>query len=96
MEDDRTSKLHESTENAAGVDAGEDGTIYQDKLRLTTICIALSLTVFISALSNTIIATAIPTITAAFDSYEDIGWYSSGELITVRATRPSQSRIWMY
>ena len=64
----------------------EDESMYPSGLRLATICLALSTAVFIAALSNTIIATAIPRITDAFDSYDDIGWYSSGELITVSAS----------
>lgn len=96
MNDDNTPKLEHSPEESRMADASEDETVYQNKFRLTTICIALSLTVFISALSNTIIATAIPTITAAFDSYEDIGWCSSGELITVSAAHVSRPKIHMY
>ena len=58
--------------------------VYPTGVRLALICLALCATVFLVALSNTIIATAIPSITSAFDSYSDVGWYSSGEFITVR------------
>lgn len=41
--------------------------------------IALCLSVFLVALDNTIIATAIPKITTQFNSLNDVGWYGSGE-----------------
>ncbi|KAJ6036332.1 MFS transporter [Penicillium herquei] len=51
-------------------------------LKLGFIFVALCLTVFLVALDQTIITTAIPTITSQFHSVEDIGWYGSAFLLT--------------
>ena len=55
----------------------EDGAEYPTGLRLALIIIALSLAVFLTALDNSIIATAIPKITDQFNSLPDVGWYGS-------------------
>ncbi|KAJ5326635.1 hypothetical protein MYU51_014499 [Penicillium brevicompactum] len=60
----------------------EDGTEYPTGLKLTLIVLALCLSVFLVALDNSIIATAIPKITDQFHSLEDVGWYGSAYLLT--------------
>ncbi|KAE8407334.1 putative efflux pump antibiotic resistance protein [Aspergillus pseudonomiae] len=55
---------------------------YPSGLKLALVFWALCLTVFLVALDQTIIATAIPTITSQFHSVEDIGWYGSVFLLT--------------
>ncbi|KAH8697990.1 MFS transporter [Talaromyces proteolyticus] len=55
---------------------------YPSGLKLIFIFVALCLTVFLVALDQTIIATAIPTITSQFHSVEDIGWWGSAFLLT--------------
>ena len=82
-----TEKGHLGAEDNGKVEENISEPTYPTGSRLVLICLALCLTVFISALSNTIVATAIPTITAAFHSYDDIGWYTSGELFTVSPKR---------
>ena len=52
-------------------------TAYPTGIKLLAITIALCLAVFLVALDQTIIATAIPRITDEFDSVQDIGWYGS-------------------
>ncbi|EAU32257.1 predicted protein [Aspergillus terreus NIH2624] len=54
---------------------------YPSGIKLTFIFVALCLTVFLVALDQTIIATAIPTITTQFHSIQDIGWYGSAFLL---------------
>jgi len=54
-----------------------EGIDYPSGLKLALISIALCLSVFLMALDNTIIATAIPAITNQFHSQTDIGWYGS-------------------
>ena len=44
-----------------------------------------ALSVFLVALDNTIISTAIPRITDEFQSLDDIGWYGSGFFVTMAA-----------
>ncbi|KAF4418525.1 major facilitator superfamily transporter [Fusarium austroafricanum] len=62
-----------------------DGTTYPTGLRLALVVLALFASVFIVAISQTILATAIPTITTVFRSYNDIAWYNAGEQITAVA-----------
>ena len=50
---------------------------YPTGLKLVVIIVALCLAVFLVALDQTIIATAIPKITDRFNSVRDIGWYGS-------------------
>jgi len=56
----------------------EDGTEYPTGMKLGLITLALCLSVFLMALDNSIIATAIPKITDQFQSLPDVGWYGSG------------------
>ena len=64
---------------------GEDEIIYPSGLKLALITLALCMSVFLVALDNTIIATAIPTITNRFNSLGDVGWYGSAYLLTTAA-----------
>ncbi|KAJ7983025.1 major facilitator superfamily domain-containing protein [Mycena polygramma] len=50
--------------------------------QLALITFALCLSVFLVALDNTIIATALPRITDYFNSLDDVGWYASAYLLT--------------
>ncbi|KAJ6579588.1 putative efflux pump antibiotic resistance protein [Mycena vulgaris] len=50
--------------------------------QLGLITFALCLSVFLVALDNSIIATAVPKITDQFESLDDVGWYGSAYLLT--------------
>ncbi|KAJ7764906.1 major facilitator superfamily domain-containing protein [Mycena metata] len=63
----------------------EDDIVYPEGLELFLITLALCLAVFLIALDNTIIATAIPKITDQFKSLDDVGWYGSAYLLTTSA-----------
>ncbi|KAI1290513.1 MFS general substrate transporter [Xylaria venustula] len=63
----------------------EDGTEYPSGPKLLLISVALCLSVFLTALDNSIIATAIPAIAKQFDSLGDVGWYGSAYLLTTAA-----------
>lgn len=63
----------------------EDGTEYPTGVKLGLISLALCLSVFLIALDNSIIATAIPKITDQFLSLPDVGWYGSAYLLTTAA-----------
>ncbi|KAJ7764880.1 DHA14-like major facilitator [Mycena metata] len=63
----------------------EDDIVYPEGLKLFLITLALCLAVFLVALDNTIIATAIPKITDQFKSLDDVGWYGSAYLLTTAA-----------
>lgn len=64
---------------------GEDEAVYPSGVKLAIISLALCLSVFLVALDNTIIATAIPKITDRFNSLQDVGWYGSAYLLTTCA-----------
>ena len=46
------------------------------------------------ALDINIIGTAIPSITTAFQSLDDVGWYGSAYLLTVTAFQPILGKIY--
>ncbi|RDW88988.1 hypothetical protein BP6252_01020 [Coleophoma cylindrospora] len=78
-------------ENQAEV---EDEPEYPHGFKLAVILAALCLAVFLVALDQTIISTAIPTITDRFNSIQDIGWYGSSYLLTTTALQPTFGRIY--
>lgn len=87
---DQETHLPESQNDAGQTDdakiepmAKNDG--YPGGLRLTLISISLILTTFLVALDATIIATAIPAITAEFGSLSDVAWYNAAFLLTTCA-----------
>ncbi|KAF2166405.1 hypothetical protein M409DRAFT_66493 [Zasmidium cellare ATCC 36951] len=55
---------------------------YPTGFKLYSTIFALYLAGFLTALDRTIMVNAIPTITAKFDSIQDIGWYGSAYLFT--------------
>ncbi|KAI1125926.1 MFS general substrate transporter [Nemania abortiva] len=74
----------------------EDGTEYPTGLKLGLISLALCLSVFLIALDNSIIATAIPAITDAFHSLPDVGWYGSAYLLTTAALQLLFGRFYTF
>ncbi|KAJ7909119.1 major facilitator superfamily transporter [Mycena leptocephala] len=65
----------------------EDEDDFPHGIKLALLTLALCLSVFLVALDNTIIATAIPKITDQFKSLDDVGWYGSSYLLTTAATQ---------
>lgn len=63
----------------------EDDIEYPTGIKFAVISASLCLAVFLMALDNTIIATAIPKITDEFKSLDDVGWYASSYLLTTCA-----------
>ena len=63
----------------------DDGIEYPHGAKLHIITASLCLSVFLMALDNTIIATAIPKITDHFKALDDVGWYGSAYLLTTCA-----------
>jgi len=74
-----TSASHAGGKSLQPTQTREDGSEYPTGLRLGLISLALCLAVFLMALDNSIIATAIPKITDQFQSLGDVGWYGSGK-----------------
>ncbi|KAK7019555.1 DHA14-like major facilitator [Favolaschia claudopus] len=59
---------------------------YPRGAKLVVLTTALGLSCFLVALDNTIISTAIPKITDAFNSLQDVGWYGSAYLLVSLAS----------
>ncbi|KAI9893631.1 MAG: hypothetical protein M1814_006427 [Vezdaea aestivalis] len=89
----RISNEHDATKSEAVTSSEEpsassspvqddSAVVYPTGLKLGLITLALCLAVFLVALDQTIIATAIPRITDQFNSLEDVGWYGSSYLLT--------------
>ncbi|ERS98993.1 uncharacterized protein SPSK_04078 [Sporothrix schenckii 1099-18] len=74
----------------------EDGSEYPTGARLGLIMLALCLAVFLMALDNSIIATAIPKITDQFHSLNDVGWYGSAYLLTTAALQLLFGKFYTY
>jgi hypothetical protein len=72
----------------------DENIIYPAGLRLVLILLALCCAVFLVALDQTIIATAIPKITDQFNSISDIGWYGSSYLLTATALQPTFGKLY--
>ncbi|MCJ1396154.1 hypothetical protein MMC18_009043 [Xylographa bjoerkii] len=58
---------------------------YPEGLALSIVVVALMLSMFLVALDMSIIATAIPKITADFQSLDQVGWYGSAFFLTLAA-----------
>ncbi|KAL2049759.1 hypothetical protein ABVK25_009982 [Lepraria finkii] len=72
-------------EEAAALEKFSEEPEYPIGAKLGIIIASLCLSVFLMALDNTIIATAIPKITDHFKALDDVGWYGSAYLLTTCA-----------
>ncbi len=72
-------------DDGAGADDFIDGDVVVklDHKNLAIMSIGLALSLFLVALDETIITTAIPNITDEFYSLNDVGWYGSAYLLTM-------------
>jgi MFS family permease len=57
--------------------SGQDETEYPTGVKFAAVMIAMGLSLILVGLDNTILATAIPSITNHFKTITDIGWYAS-------------------
>ncbi|KAH0492602.1 hypothetical protein TgHK011_007549 [Trichoderma gracile] len=69
---------------------------YPKGIKLVSIIFALCMAIFLVALDQTIIAPALGTITARFQSVKDIGWYGSAYLLTTTALQPMYGAIYKF
>ncbi|KAL7951863.1 major facilitator superfamily domain-containing protein [Trichoderma barbatum] len=76
--------------------ATDPAATYPKGLKLVSIIFALCMAIFLVALDQTIIAPALGTITARFQSVKDIGWYGSAYLLTTTALQPMYGAIYKY
>lgn len=96
-----TASIHDSNKGpdaaikaSPEAEAAEDEVEYPKGMKLVVILAALLLTIFLVALDQTIISTAIPKITDQFHSIKDIGWYGSAYLLTATALQPTFGRVY--
>ncbi|KAF7554240.1 hypothetical protein G7Z17_g3052 [Cylindrodendrum hubeiense] len=69
---------------------------YPEGLRLTLILTAVILAYFLVYLDLAIMSTATPSITTAFDSIVDIGWYGGAYQLASAAFQPLSGKIYTY
>ncbi|MCJ1283209.1 hypothetical protein MMC26_002537 [Xylographa opegraphella] len=65
-------------------------------IELVLFTITLMLGQFLTGIDGTVIITAIPKITAEFNSLEDVGWYGSAYLLTTMALQPTFGKVYAY
>jgi len=78
------------------VDEQNDESKYPGGAKLAVLAFGLCMAIFVVALDNTIIATAIPKITTVFNSLNDVGWYGSSYLLTTTSLQPSFGKVYAY
>ncbi|KAK7946093.1 uncharacterized protein PG986_010414 [Apiospora aurea] len=71
---------HANEESA--VDSAPPATIHVTGIRFVLLLLAIYISIFLIALDQLIVSTAIPNITDEFQSLGDIGWYGSAYLLT--------------
>ncbi|KAJ4286162.1 hypothetical protein N0V90_013511 [Kalmusia sp. IMI 367209] len=93
--DTRSGSIDEKQDDTA---SQTDGTVteYPTKAKLTLITIGVCLAVFLMALDNSIIATAIPRITDQFHSLQDVGWYGSAYLLCTAALQLQFGKLYTF
>lgn len=84
----------EETESIKPADDSAETPEYPTAWKATLIIGAIFLAVFLVALDQTIIGTAIPRITDQFRSVGDVGWYGSAYFLTSTALQPTWGRIY--
>ncbi|OCT48657.1 putative HC-toxin efflux carrier TOXA [Cladophialophora carrionii] len=77
-----TTVSKEKQESTTGGQGHIDASTSTSNLQFVSIVLALCLAIFLVALDNLIISTAIPTITNTFHSLDDVSWYGSSYLFT--------------
>lgn len=94
----------EVTDEKVGLGAGgkkrmsrvamDEDIVYPSGFKFGLIITAICLVVFLVALDQTIIATAIPKITDQFNSINDVGWYGSAYLLTTAGLQLAFGKIY--
>ncbi|KAF2188497.1 MFS general substrate transporter [Zopfia rhizophila CBS 207.26] len=87
-----------ATEYSAGPNetSPADELIYPATPKLILILSSCALSIFLVALDNTIISTAIPRIADEFRSLDDIAWYGSGFFVTMAAFQNMWGKQYKY
>ena len=61
--------------------------------QLAIITVSLCCGTILVALDTTIISVAVPSISTAFQAFDDVGWYGSAYLLTITAFQPAFGNI---
>lgn len=80
--DENVTPIDEKPQRPLGLVRTNSEPVFPTPKEQALVMTAVFLAVFLIALDGTIIATAIPKITDAFGSLDDIGWYGSAYLLT--------------
>ncbi|KAL8799492.1 MAG: hypothetical protein Q9182_005860 [Xanthomendoza sp. 2 TL-2023] len=83
-------------EREAQIPVKQDTYSYPKGFRLAGILTALIISIFLVALDQTIVATAIPRITEQFRSLTQVGWYGSAFFLTLAAFQGTWGKIYKY
>jgi hypothetical protein len=89
-------KSQHDIESSSSEEREDENTVYPTGLKAASIMISLYLAIFLVALDRTIIATAIPQITDAFNSLSDIGWYASSYMMTSCAFQLFYGKLYVF
>lgn len=98
-DDTKTSFSHNGTEEKPSAPASipsseKDTTEYPTGFKFYMILLSAMLTVFLVALDQTIVSTAIPEVTNQFRAFSDVGWYGSAYLLTSTCFQPLFGRLY--
>ncbi|KAI4127673.1 MAG: hypothetical protein LQ341_006768, partial [Variospora aurantia] len=91
--DDKIDGNHEPSLNAVHADTVSDAKPPRSNIRIAAILLALSLSLFIAALDMTIVATAIPTISADLKSASGYLWIGGAYLLANAAGAPLWAKL---
>ena len=89
-EKDRSTEV---SENGLPLDAEEPEAL-PTGAKLVTLMATLLLCCFLAAIDMTIVATAVPSITEAFQSLDDVGWYGSAFFLTQATFQPTWGKVY--
>ncbi|KGO58338.1 Major facilitator superfamily domain, general substrate transporter [Penicillium expansum] len=85
-----------ATEEKAVDEAPKPVMEYPKGMEAFFIMVALVLSITLSSLDQTIVATAIPKITDQFHSLDDISWYSAAYFMTLGAFQSTWGKVYKY
>ncbi|EFQ33939.1 major facilitator superfamily transporter [Colletotrichum graminicola M1.001] len=69
---------------------------YMTGVKLNLVLAGLTLVVFLMLLDGSIITTAVPEITTAFNSLSDVGWYGAAYSLCGAALQPFAGKLYTY
>lgn len=90
---DSTSACSSRAQDSLTVDATP---VYPTTPKLVLILTSCALSIFLVALDNTILSTAIPVIASTFHSLDAVAWYGSGFFVTMAAFQTTWGKLYKY